>query len=479
MIRDLLERLPGAQERLRGLDVILGAGVLLVLTAVILTLPGKFVLGGILAIIAGVYFFTNPRVSLFAIFFIRIIIDLFWWVGGEGGLNLLEAFGGGVAALAAVMFYLELRRVQRVPGFFPLMSYLAILVIAALRSGSGRDAAEILAKYVSPLLLMFLISTMMDREADRRTLVLIITVAGLCSLTLSAYHLLNGQQHEHLRQGYYRLVGGYKNLHNHALFLLTLNTLLFFWAMSTRGVWRALAGGALLIGLVCMYYTYVRTALTGFAVFTLVYLLMERRYGLVGLAALAGVVLLATNADMQDRFSDLLLVTSEDVDNKRTLGSGRFGIWTSSMAEFLKQSPADQLFGLGLGGHYEMTDSYANMFRSTEKSENLDSHNDYLGLLYQLGPIATLSYIAVQVQVFVQGFFVHRRALSPWSRRFGAFMVALCSVTVITNFLSNSYIQRVTVAWLFWGLVGVLFAIAINERRRLALEGRPEVVKLV
>ncbi len=477
MIRDLLGRLPGAHENLRGLDVLLGAGILLVLTAVILTLPAKFVFGGILAIVAGVYFFAKPRTSLFAIFFIRIIIDLFWWVGGEGGLNLLEAFGGGVAALAAVLFYLELRRMQRIPGFVPLICYLAILVIAALRSGSGRDAAEILAKYVSPLLLMFLISTMMQKEDDRRTLVLIITIAGLCSLTLSFYHLLSGQQYDHFRQGYYRLVGGYKNLHNHALFLLTLNTLLFFWLNNTRRAWRALAAAALGAGLICMYYTYVRTALTGFAVFTLVYLVLEKRYALVGVAALAGVVLLVTNADMQDRFSDLLLVT-QDVDNKRTLGSGRFGIWTSSMAEFMKQSPADQIFGLGLGGHYEMTDAYANLFRSTEKSENLDSHNDYLGLLYQLGPIATLSYIALQVQVFIQGLFVHRSAQSAWSRRFGAFMVALCSVTVITNFLSNSYIQRVTVAWLFWGLVGVLFAIAIVERRRLALEGRPEVVKL-
>ena len=477
-MRALLARL--VPDDIKGLDVLVGSCVVSVLTLVILGAPAKAVVGGCVAILFGLYFFTQPKHALLAVFFIRVVIDLFWWVPASmGGLNILEAFGGGVAALAAVLFYLELRRVERIPGFIALCCYLVVLIIAAGRSGEVRDAAEIMAKYIVPLLLMFLISALMQTRDWRHRLLLVMTLGGVVSLATSTYHLFTGQQYEHWRQGYYRLVGGYHNLHNHALFLLTLNTMLVFWLTNTRGWKRVLVAVAQVLALVCMYYTFVRTALTGFAVFLGVYLAIQRRWGLLGLGLGAGLILVLTNASMQDRFSDLVTFLGDDsLADRRTLGSGRIGIWTSSMAEFGRQSPMDILLGLGIGGHYEMTDMYADMYRSNEKSENLDSHNDYLSLLYQLGPIAVLSYIVLQVEVVRQGLYVWKNATDTWTARFGAYMVALTSVTVVTNFLSNSYIQRVTVAWLFWGMVGILFAASLDIRRRKRLEGAPTVVPL-
>ena len=48
-------------------------------------------------------------------------------------------------------------------------------------------------------------------------------------------------------------------------------------------------------------------------------------------------------------------------------------------------------------------------------------------------------------------------------------IVALTAVTSVTNFLSNSFNQRVTVAWLFWGMVGVVYSM----RRELPDEVKP------
>ncbi|HJN74397.1 MAG TPA: O-antigen ligase family protein [Myxococcota bacterium] len=464
----------------RSIEVVLGAAVVLGLAGLVLTLPATATVAGCVAIIFGVYFFTKPVNALMATFVIRVIIDLFWWVPGDiGGLNILEAFGGGVAAMAAVLCYIEIKRVERTPGFLALCCYLVILVIAAGRSGEVRDAAEILAKYIVPLLLMFLVATMITEDGDRKRLLVLITAAALVSLALSSYHLLSGQALEHYRQGYYRLVGGYKNLHNHALFLLVLNCVLVFWIDNTKGLRRAFVTGCLGVGLVCLYYTYVRTALTGFVVFTFVFLAVQKRWGLVGLGSAALLLLLVMNASMQDRFSDLVTFLGDDaLHNRRTLGSGRVGIWGSSMAEFARQSPVDMVLGLGLGGHYEMTDMYADLYRSAEKSDDLDSHNDYLSLLYQLGPIAVVSYIVLQWQVLKQGLFVLRNGASAWGRGYGAFMIALTAVTVVTNLLSNSFIQRVTIAWLFWGMVGILFGMAMGIRRRRLLEEHPRVVPL-
>ena len=465
---------------LKSIEVAVGAAIVLALAGLVLSLPAKATVAGIVAILFGVMFFVKPVHMLMATFAIRILIDLFWWIPADvGGLNLLEAFGGGIAAMAAVLCYIELKRVERTPGFLALCCYLGILVIAAARSGEVRDAAEILAKYISPLLLMFLVATMLQAEEQRKRLLLIITGAALTSLAVSFYHLLDGQMYEHFRQGYFRLVGGYQNLHNHALFLLVLNCLLLYWLDNTRGWRRALVLACQLIALACMYYTYVRTALTGFATFTLVYLAVQKRWGFVGLGFGVFLVLVATNASLQDRFSDLVTFLGDDsFQNRRTLGSGRVGIWTSSLAEFARQQPIDIVLGLGLGGHYEMTDMYADLYRSTEKSENLDSHNDYLGLLYQLGPVAVVSYIVLQWQVLKQGVLVLREGASRAVRTYGAFMIALTAVTVVTNFLSNSFIQRVTVAWLFWGMVGLLFGMAMAIHRRKALEQQAGVVPL-
>ncbi|MCB9766071.1 MAG: O-antigen ligase family protein [Alphaproteobacteria bacterium] len=476
-IRQHLQRLLVPSEgSLRTFEVIAGASMTLVLIGLVLALDAKVVLGGLVAIIAGIYFFAKPKTALLAIFFIRVVIDMFWWVPATvGGLNLLEAFGGGVAALAAVLFYLELRRVERQPGFVPLLLYLGAMAVAVVRSGQLRDAAEIMAKYVSPFLLMFLVSTLMDTHRRRRAFMILITAASSVTLSVSLYHLATGQRFTHFRQGYYRLIGGYANLHNHGLFLLVINTLFFFWFMAStrrRHKMLALLGGAL--SLICLYYTFVRTAMVGLAVFLLVFLVLERRWSLLAGAMVAAVGLLLTNASLQDRFYDIIAVFSEDDGSKRTLGSGRIGIWTSSIAEFLKRPPMDILMGLGLGGHYEVTDAYADLYRSTKKRENLDSHNDYLTLLFQLGPIAVACYLYLQGIVIRRGLELHRWGKRTFDGFLGRYLVALCAAVFITNFLSNSFISRITVAWLFWGSVGILFSSHRELKEQIEREAEAE-----
>ena len=294
MVKSLLERLP---QSTRSLELGVGSIGVAILAGLILFTDPRLVLGAVLAICAGLYFFAKPAHSLIAIFVIRVVIDLFWWLPiNVGGLNILEAFGGGVAALGAVLFYIELQKVERTPGFFLLIIYLAILFVAAGRSGEVRDAAEIMAKYVSPLVLMFLVSTVIRGKKMRHYFLIAVTGACLISLAVSVYHLSTGQIYEHFRQGYFRLVGGYANLHNHALFLLFVNCLLFFWTMKTEDWRKKGAFGVLLgLGLICLYYTFVRTALTGFALFSVLFLVLEKRWRLLG------VCLLYTSPSPRDR----------------------------------------------------------------------------------------------------------------------------------------------------------------------------------
>jgi hypothetical protein len=447
-------------DSLNLLGVGLAAVAVGVVSFAVILLPPAATVGIVAGVVAATFFFARPAWSILLIFAGRVVIDLLWSVGGAvGGLNLLELYGGGVAALAAAYFFIELRRVERQAGFTPLMVYFVVLVLAAVRSLNVRDAAEILAKYISPLLLMFLVASLVNTDQLRRRFLQLITAAGLVSLSLSVYHLATGQRFKFFLQGYYRLHGGYNNLHNHALFLLFLNALVFFWVMNVKSrAWRFVLLGV------------QAAALTGFSVFVVIYLLMERRYNLLLGALGAGVLLLLTNTSLQDRFYDVVVLLADDEGvDKRTVGSGRFGIWTSSFAQYLRSAPLDLVLGRGLGGHYELTDVYADLYRSAKKSEDLDPHNDYLSLLFQLGPIALVSYLSMQVLAARQGLELHRRAKDPFVAGFGRFIVALTAVTSVTNFLSNSFIQRVTVAWLFWGMVGVVYSM----RRELPDEAPP------
>ena len=124
------------------LEASLGALLLVILTGTVLLIPWKATLAAVVAIPAAAVFFARPREALLAVFAMRIVVDLFHWVPmNMGGLNLLEGFGGGVAALAAALFYLELRRVEKTPGFLALAVYLGVLVVAAARSGERARGA--------------------------------------------------------------------------------------------------------------------------------------------------------------------------------------------------------------------------------------------------------------------------------------------------------------------------------------------------
>jgi hypothetical protein len=171
----------------------LGAVAVGVVSFAVILLPPAATVGIVAGVLAATFFFARPAWSILLIFAGRVVIDLLWSVGGAvGGLNLLELYGGGVAALAAAYFFIELRRVERQAGFTPLMVYFAVLVLAAVRSLNVRDAAEILAKYISPLLLMFLVASLVNTDLLRRRFLQLITAAGLVSLSLSVYHLATG-----------------------------------------------------------------------------------------------------------------------------------------------------------------------------------------------------------------------------------------------------------------------------------------------
>jgi O-antigen ligase len=445
------------------LAIQLGAGLILLvlLAGVMFIAPPLQVAVAVASILVIVYFFTRPLIALFAVFVLRAVLDLLWWIPGTLlGLNMLQLFSASVFVLVSTQLFLELKRVQNHPCFKLMLVYLLLMGIATVRCDDIPRNVDSIVRYTSPLFLLLMVSLYFDEERHRIRLLQLIAVVGLLPLTVSVYHYTTGQMGAYELHGYSRLLGGYKNLHNMALMTLFFITLYVFWFSRARNLFGALVLTGI-IGVSCfvLFQTYIRTGMLGLAVFGTAYLVVLRRYRTLGVLGFIAVAFLVTNISMQDRFSDLMLVfDTENISlDKRRLGSGRWGIWTMSMREYLGGSPWNLILGAGLGGQRAMTLDWVKLFHS--KHITLDPHNDMLLLLYQIGPIGVLTYLGFQWQVFR-----HARDLlrGPGTSRLdnalGAFGISLTVMVLVTNCVSNSFVHRTSPGWYYWCIAGLIFA---------------------
>lgn len=424
-----------------------------------------------LSIVVGLFFFTKPEIALLTFFGLRVCFDLLWWVPVRiMSLNVMELFSGAVAALAVLLFYLELKRFNRHPLVIPFIPYVVVICIAAVRNLDVREGVEILARYLSTFLLMFLVTAFMSDTYKRIRMHVFFTITSVIPIAVSMYFLISGKWGLELA-GYNRLVGGYHNLHNHALMMMLFSALGAFWLLYVRKVgftlvFMAYSGCAL----AALYFSYVRNAQLGLVVCIAVLLALHKRWGLLALGLVGLVAAVSLSQTLQDRFDDLFLFFSDEyIGTERSkLGSGRWELWTVSMGEYLKYPLGDLFLGLGLGKQRFLTQPLYSAHYYDPKIGYIDPHNDYLSLLYQMGPVSVICYVVFQVQVIRYGLLLSRIGRNSWAREFGLFMVALSCTVFATNFMSNAFLSRVTLGWYYWGMAGLLFGEAVDTRDELA-----------
>ena len=459
----------------------LGLGTLMfvVLSVSVLTLPPVAQIAMVVGAVGVLAFFLRPADLLLAFFLGRIVLDLLWWIPGRiGSLNLMELFTGGVSGLAGVLIALDIRRHERHPCLPAIIPYVVVLAFGGLRNLELRSAAEIMVRYLSPILILLLMSVLMDtRERRRRVIQWTVAVCAV-PIVVSLVFLAAGQMNTFMLAGYARLKGGYQNLHSHALMMLCICAMGMFhahlaWIERNQRKFVIFAV-YLLGGMVCLYLTYVRTALLALVVCGAVYLAVTRRTRLLMVGVVGGLMLILGSETLQDRFKDLVLffLPDDSVLARRKLGSGRMTIWSTAVAEYFRAPLGDILFGLGIGKHWLLTRGAFNPY-AMAAGGYVDPHSDYLTMTFQVGPIATASYIAMQLQAVRAGIAVHRHSPDRLMREWGAFTVGIIAGATVANMVSNAFINRVTVAWVLWGCAGVTFAeyLALIDEGRIVPDG--------
>ncbi len=426
--------------------------------------------------VAGVLFFlVRPTETLLAAIIFRVFLDILWWVPfSVGGLNLSQIFSGGVFVMLSVIAFLRMRALRHHPVTGWALAMIALLSLATARAIDLAADVDILVRYFTAPLMLLATALVFDKADQRRRLVWLITLAAVVPVAYSMFKLATGMS-GYVLHGYARLLGGYKNIHNHALVMMCFAMLFLGWTEVVERRWLRLSlYGLVGACLLAIYFTYTRTGMLGVAVAILAYLIARRRYRLVGAALLAGSILVLLDPEVQDRFSDLLVFFDPDADKSqmRSLGSGRWGLWSWSMAEYTSKSWAEMLFGLGLGGHRITTLDWSRAFHRIGLT--LDPHNDYLLFLYQMGPLGVIVYLGMVWGVVRSGLLVLRHGSDRWSRGFAASMVGLSLGVVVTNGVSNSFIHRSAPGWYYWSLAGLVVAEAIAVKQRLVAEGKAE-----
>ena len=473
--------LAGDRARLELTTILVGAVMLAVLSVAVMVLPVPAQLGLVAGVVGVGFFFLRPADALLLFFLGRVLVDLAWWIPGRiGSLNLMELYTGGITALMAALFLLDFRRHEEHPALAPFVPYVVVLIFGGIRNLEVRSAAEIMARYLSPLLMMFMLTAYMDTRERRKRLIKLLLLTFAVPILISLYKLASGQMNSYVLAGYRRLKGGYKNLHSHALTMLVISALCLWhllraWDENKRRdvlVIGALTAGAAL----CLYLTYVRTALLALIMCAGVFLVVTGRRRILALGVVMAFVAVLFSETLQDRFKDLVIffLPNDNVMARRKLGSGRMAIWTAAVTAYLQASPGDILMGLGIGKHWLLTRGAFNPY-AIASGGYVDPHSDYLTMTFQVGPIATASYMFMQVAAVRAGLVVYRSSPDPWARSFGAFTVGLMAGASVANSVSNAFINRITVAWLLWGMSGLTFAEYLQLRREGLVGQVPDV----
>lgn len=451
------------------------AGFLLaaLLAAGVVRTEPLLMLAAVLGVAGGLFFLVKPVETVLVAIVFRVFLDILWWVPfSVGGLNLSQLFSGGVFVMLAVVVFLRAKALRDHPSAGWALGMVALLSLATLRAIELSADVDILVRYYTSPLLLLATALIFDTPRLRRVMVWLITLAAAVPVAVSMYKLATGMS-GYVLHGYARLLGGYKNIHNHALVMMLFSILFLGMSGVVRKRWQRWAlWGLSGASMVAIYFTYTRTGMLGVAIALLAFLLAQKRYNLVGAAVLAGSILVLMDPDVQDRFSDLLAVFDPDVEStdRRALGSGRWGLWTWSMKEYLARPVGDIIFGLGLGGHRITTLDWSRAFHRVGLT--LDPHNDYLLFLYQMGPLGVVVYLGMVWSVFKSAVLVRRHGEDDWSRMFAATVIGLSAAVVLTNGVSNSFIHRSAPGWYYWTLGGLMVAEAMAVKRRLRHEAR-------
>jgi hypothetical protein len=376
----------------------------------------------------------------------RMIADLLGsiTIPGTAASMMIVLTGCWLGALSLVLA-LHARRMVHHPLRGPLLAFAALLLVGLIRAPDWGVGLYGLARTASPLVVLLAVSAVVRGVPARRRFLRVLLWTSAIPVGVSLAHLVAGQMEHTVHDGIHRLLGSYQNVHTHALAMALFAGVAALWALARDSRETTVAGAVLLCGSgACLALSYVRPATVVFAIPLIGLLVLTRRYRLAGGLAVLGVLGVALLPVWSERFEDvrLLLTLTPPEEGWAALGRHRPAIWARSLSAFGDQGTEALLLGNGLGGHLTFW-------------KPRDPHNEYLSLLYQLGPLGPVLYLWLLVRGAREAAPELRAGPDAFSRNLAAYTLALVAAALVGSAISNTFVSRMTAAWWLWAVIGL------------------------
>jgi len=232
----------------------------------------------------------------------------------------------------------------------------------------------------------------------------------------------------------------------YGIFILTL--LLF--ATGFRG--RLLLGGLFASTFYCLMYSFSRAGYLAFPIGSAFVLFFKSKRLLVVFLILLIISPKLLPVSVMQRIEMTTLSQDEKIEAKSSerggkgadnepmfdsSAQGRLDIWEYAL-EMFKSSP---IFGVG--------------FRTFGYVKNIDTHNNFVKILAELGLIGFCIYLVLYFIAFKSGWQLYRKAEDKWLKGLGLGFAGCVVGNMIVNLTHDnwSYLNLMGIYWIFWGLV--------------------------
>jgi O-antigen ligase len=300
---------------------------------------------------------------------------------------------------------------------------------------------------------------LVDREMIKR-LIAAIYVSALVPVGYTIFNVVTHHS-QFTSGGFARYEGTFSQPNPFAIYLtmlIVMGAALFPHLNQKRKVGMAIL---LFLSIVCLYFTYTRSAWIACIVGLFAVAFIGRRRLLLGIMVAGIMFSVVAVPSVVGRFADLGSSTSAAGYSSNSL-SWRFSYW----GDVLPLAAKDPITGIGLN-----MSSYAT-------SQQKEPHNDFLRAYVETGIIGTIAYLALLVSMVL----VARHALrftkrQSWTyERSVAVGFASCVIAFVVISIVSNVITEVIVLWYYVAFAAAAYAVT-RYRENAALQGLPPPVE--
>ncbi len=322
---------------------------------------GYLSIGVFVIILLLAYFFNNPKLAFYLIFFTRPIIDMFWEYKFKYGISPLYIVGALVPLL--IIIYLvthkknifEIKSVSLILLFF--FSGFITYVLNLIRfPEESLGSTIVLAKTVSAFSMMFVAPFLFYSREDVKKLLDVIFLSAISAYVATgiAYFMgyrgvMTAGEHSNFyltAHGLLRISGVYEGTFNLAYFSFFVLVIAYFRRKDyLKSKWSTIfLFFYILIALFFFYKTYARTAWGILALTVFLYFLFKKKYHMIFFAASLFILLYFLIPEISYRMWDVVEVLRGNL-SFRSFGGGRGMLWEFHWRQFKTLPLLSKLFG--------------------------------------------------------------------------------------------------------------------------------------